>query len=73
MYWAQVVELCFEMDETFWPNESKAIRGHTDGTPYKLTYRPSRDIKGDNTVEVQYGGIAGLELVPGTEPFSPIL
>ena len=57
----QVVELCFEMDEKFWPNERKAIQGHAEGTPYQLTYRPSKDIKGDYTVEAQYGGIAGLD------------
>lgn len=60
-HWQQVIEIAFQMDEIFWPDESKAISGHAEGTPYKLTYRPSRDINGDHTVEVQYGGMAGLD------------
>lgn len=60
-HFQQVVQISFDMDETYWPNESKAINGHSEGTPYKLTYRPSRDINGDHSVEVAYGGIAGLD------------
>jgi hypothetical protein len=60
-HFEQVLQLCFKVDETFWPSESKAISGHAEGTPYKLTYRAGRDIAGDHTVEVQYGGIAGLD------------
>lgn len=60
-HFTQVIEKCFRMDETMWPDDSKAIAGHADGTPYKLTYRAGRDIAGDYTVEVQYGGIAGLD------------
>ena len=60
-HFEQVVQLCFKVDETFWPEDSKAISGHAEGTPYKLTYRAGRDIAGDHTVEVQYGGIAGLD------------
>lgn len=60
-FFREIVQLCFKMDEAYWPNQSKAIQGHTEGTPYKLTYTPAKDIRGDHTVEVQYGGIAGLD------------
>lgn len=57
----QVIQTAFAVDEAYWPSDSKAINGHSEGTPYRLTYRPERDIKGDHSVEVQYGGIAGLD------------
>lgn len=60
-HWAQVIELCFAMDETYWPGEKKAIEGFEEGTPFRLDYVPSKDIAGDHTVTVQYGGIAGLD------------
>jgi len=60
-HFLQVIQIAFRLDEAFWPDESKAINGHSEGTPYKLTYRPSRDIRGDHSVEVAYGGIAGLD------------
>lgn len=60
-HWEQVIALAFAMDEAFWPSDLKEIEGHTEGTPYKLKYRPDKDIKGDHTVTVQYGGIAGLD------------
>lgn len=60
-FFEQITSLAFQMDEVFWPNVSKKIEGHAQGTPYSLTYRPSRDIRGDYTAEVQYGGIAGLD------------
>jgi len=60
-HWEQVVSLCFEMDQKFWPDEDKRIRGRSNETPYDFKYRPSRDIDNDFTVDVQYGGIAGLD------------
>jgi len=60
-HFEQVISLCFELDERFWPNDSKTIQGVADSSPYKLTYRPTRDIKGDYTVQVAYGGVAGLD------------
>ena len=56
-----VVMLCFKVDEMLFPEETKTIRGNADGTPYEIKYRPSRDIKGDHTVDVQYGLMAGLD------------
>jgi hypothetical protein len=56
-----LVMLCFKVDEMIFPDETKTMRGNADGTPYEIKYRPSRDIKGDHTVDVQYGLMAGLD------------
>lgn len=56
-----VIGICFKMDEKFWPDTDKHIKGVADGTPYKMTYRPSRDIKGDHSCDVTYGFAAGLD------------
>ena len=58
---AKLVKLCFMVDERLWPENTKTLRGVADGTPYEIKYRPSRDIKGDYTVDVQYGLMAGLD------------
>lgn len=55
-----VIKLCFEMDELLF-NEEKSVRGVAQGTPYELKYMPSKDIKGDTSVEVRYGLMAGLD------------
>lgn len=57
----KLVELCFKVDEALWPNEDKTVRGNQNGTPFEVTYRPSRDIAGDHSVDVQYGLMAGLQ------------
>jgi hypothetical protein len=55
-----VIKLCFEMDELLF-NVKKSVRGVAQGTPYELKYMPSKDIKGDTSVEVRYGLMAGLD------------
>lgn len=50
-----------KMDETLWPNDEKTVRGNSNGTPYELKYTPAKDIKGDYTINVQYGLMAGLQ------------
>jgi hypothetical protein len=50
-----------QVDEMLFGNDEKTLRGNADGTPYEIKYRPSRDIKGDYTVDVQYGLMAGLD------------
>ena len=57
----KLIGLCFKMDEALWPNVKKDIRGNDNGTPYKLEYKPSKDINGDYSVDVQYGLMAGLD------------
>jgi hypothetical protein len=55
-----VVATCFEMDELLFDKE-KSVKGIAQGTPYELKYKPSKDIKGDTSIEVRYGLMAGLD------------
>jgi hypothetical protein len=55
-----VMKVCFEMDELLFDNE-KSVKGVAQGTPYELKYKPSKDIKGDSSIEVRYGLMAGLD------------
>lgn len=52
---------CFELDERLWPERRKTVSGHENGAPYTLTYTPSRDIKGNYAVNIEYGLMAGLD------------
>lgn len=54
------LSLAFEMDEAYWPDHSKTIRGMINGTPFEEEYQPSRDIKGNHQVQVSYGFASGL-------------
>ena len=56
----EVMGLCFEMDEKLF-NAEKTVRGMAQGAPYELKYLPSKDIRGDYTIEVRYGLMAGLD------------
>jgi hypothetical protein len=56
-----LVAKAFMMDEKLFGSDTKTLRGNADGTPYEIRYRPERDIKGDHTVDVQYGLMAGLD------------
>jgi hypothetical protein len=55
-----VISLCFEMDEKLF-DESKNMSGSYKGAPYDVSYKPSKDIDGDYTVQVRYGLMAGLD------------
>ena len=57
----RLVGKALAMDEAVWPNQEKTMRGNNDGTPYEVRYRPRKDIKGDHSVDVQYGLMAGLD------------
>lgn len=54
------LSLAFEMDEFYWPEHDKNIRGMVNGAPYDEMYRPSRDIRGNHQVQVSYGFASGL-------------
>ncbi|MEV4228139.1 hypothetical protein AB0J81_13765 [Streptomyces bobili] len=56
----RALELAFEMDEKFWPDEKKAVSGVINGTPFEETYTPAKDIKGNYRVSVSYGFAAGM-------------
>jgi hypothetical protein len=59
-----VISLCFEVDEIIFPDE-KTIRGVDSGSPYEITYKPSKDIKADYSADVRYGMLAGLNPAQG--------
>ena len=59
-----VISLCFEVDEKIYPEE-KTIRGVDSGSPYEITYKPTKDIKGDYSADVRYGMLAGLNPAQG--------
>ena len=59
-----VITLCFCVDEMIFPQE-KTIRGVDSGSPYEVTYKPSKDIKGDYSADVRYGMLAGLNPAQG--------
>lgn len=56
----EALAIAFEMDEQYWPNVEKSIQGMVNGTPFNEKYVPSRDIKGDYSVNVSYGFAAGM-------------
>ena len=56
-----LVRKAFTVDEMLFGSQMKTLRGNSDGTPYEIRYRPEKDIKGDYTVDVQYGLMAGLD------------
>ena len=59
-----VIALCFETDEKIF-DEKKTIRGVDAGSPYQVTYLPSKDIKNDYSADVRYGMLAGLNPAQG--------
>jgi hypothetical protein len=59
-----VITLCFKTDEALF-NIEKTIRGVDAGSPYVLTYIPSKDIKKDYSADVRYGMLAGLNPAQG--------
>jgi hypothetical protein len=59
-----VITLCFEVDEALF-NVEKTIRGVDAGSPFALTYLPSKDIKKDYSADVRYGMLAGLNPAQG--------
>ncbi len=59
-----VISVCFEVDEKFFDYE-KTIRGVDAGSPYQITYKPTKDIKKDYSADVRYGMLAGLNPAQG--------
>jgi hypothetical protein len=59
-----VIKICFDVDESLYDME-KTIRGVDAGSPYEITYKPSKDIKGDHSVDIRYGMLAGLNPAQG--------
>lgn len=57
----KITSLCFQLDETYWLNEKRTIRGTVEGTPFEQDYIPSKNINGDYTCDVTYGFLAGMD------------
>jgi len=57
----ELMALALKTDEKIFGNKEKTLEGIFNGTPYNIKYKPSRDIDGDYTVDVQYGLMAGLD------------
>ena len=57
----ELLSLCLKVDEKLFGDMEKELIGVYNGTPYNIKYKPTRDIKGDYTVDVQYGLMAGLD------------
>ncbi len=57
----RTLEMALKMDEKLFPNVDKDIKGKISGIPYSISYRPSRDIRGDYGVDVNYGFAAGSD------------
>jgi hypothetical protein len=56
-----VMRICFMMDEKYFGDIEKEVRGVNAGAPYELTYRPKEAIQGDYWCDVTYGLMAGLD------------
>lgn len=56
-----VTSLCFEMDEVWWPSESKTVSGITSGASYEFDYTAKKDINGRWNCIVTYGFAAGMQ------------
>jgi hypothetical protein len=56
-----VMRVCFMMDEKYFGDIEKEVRGVNAGAPYELTYRPKDAIRGDYWCDVTYGLMAGLD------------
>jgi hypothetical protein len=57
----ELLGLALKVDEKIFKDQEKQLRGVFNGTPYDIKYKPSRDIAGDYTVDIQYGLMAGLD------------
>jgi hypothetical protein len=57
----ELMALALKTDEKIFSDKEKKLEGIFNGTPYNIKYKPSRDIDGDYTVDVQYGLMAGLD------------
>lgn len=56
----EVTAICFEMDEAWWPNDSKTVSGTLSGRSYEIEYTPKNDINGRYSCTVTYGFAAGM-------------
>lgn len=55
------LSMALELDEKTWPDQTRTLNGSSNGSPYTVTYKPSRDIRGEYGVSHEYGLLAGLD------------
>lgn len=58
---ADVMSIALEMDEAVWADTPKKVTGLNGGTPFEISYTPSRDISKHYVVDVEYGVMSGLD------------
>jgi hypothetical protein len=58
---ARGLSLALKMDERIWTHVRKDVSSTTNGTPYQLRYTPHSDIRGDYSVNFEFGVMAGLD------------
>lgn len=57
----EATRMSLRMDEHYWPDDERSIRGNIDGVPYEISWKPSRDIAGDYSCDVSFGFSVGLD------------
>ena len=57
----KVMRLAFIVDEMYFGDVEKEVRGVVSGATYEIKYTPNKDIAGDYWVDVSYGMMAGLD------------
>jgi hypothetical protein len=58
----KLLEVCFIMDEMYWPDEEKSIQGFVKGSGFMDQYTPTEDIDGMHRLAVDYGfGLGGYQ------------
>lgn len=58
---ADIMSIALEMDQAIWTDMQKKVTGLNGGTPFELSYTPSRDINDHFVVDVEYGVMSGLD------------
>ncbi len=55
------IRVMLKMDEALWGDVERDIRGMANGVPYSTKWKPERDVRGDYTVDVNYGFAMGMD------------
>lgn len=58
---AEAHSIAMEVDEMYFGAREKEVSGTVNGMPFRLKYKPARDIKGNYGVTSEYGLMAGLD------------
>lgn len=58
---AEAVSIAMMVEEAYFGETEKDVSGSVNGMPFRLKYKPSRDIKGNYGITPEYGLMAGLD------------